>query len=316
MAETDSLITLVIVLIIMVGFLIILTIKNTKHDDDRSYIDTAIKGLGLDQKIGEIKSYNDGIKEQYLRLQTEMERNVGELKQFASDVRTDYRSLDTMLRVPQQRGALGEVALEAILADQLPPSMFGIRERVFGKNPDAHIKSVVGIICVDSKFPLDNFKKMMDAESQADRDSYKGEFLKNIRGHLQKIKDDYVRPDLGTTDFAFAYIPSEAVFWFLIQEMPSELMTWAKNGVQVVSPLTMSSKIALVRSGVHAKKLSEEAAKILDLLNKLKSAFVGLDSDWKTFFTSHFTNAYKKAQAVDESYKKVRDVFDGIQKEM
>lgn len=315
MSENDSLIVMVIVLIIMVGLLLVIIIKNQMHGDDRSYIDTAIKGLGLDQKIGEIKSYNDGIKEQYLRLQTEMERNVGEIKRFASDVRTDYRSLDTMLRVPQQRGALGEIALESILADQLPSSMFGIRERVFGKNPDANIKSVVGIICVDSKFPLDNFKKMMEAESQADRDSYKGEFLKNIRGHLKKIKDDYVRPDLGTTDFAFAYIPSEAVFWFLIQEMHDELMTWAKDGVQVVSPLTMSSKISLVRSGVHAKKLSEEAGKILAVLNKLKSSFNTLDSDWKTFFSSHLTNAYKKAQAVDESYKKVREVFDGIQSE-
>lgn len=315
MTETDNIVTLVIVLMVMVGFLIILAIKNIKRGDDRSYIDTAIKGLGLDQKIGEIKSYNDGIKEQYLRLQTGMERNVGELKQFASDVRTDYRSLDTMLRVPQQRGALGEVALEAILTDQLPPAMFGVRERVFGKNPDAHIKSVVGIICVDSKFPLDNYKYMIESETNDDREKFKKEFLKNIRGHLQKIKDDYVRPELGTTDFAFAYIPSEAVYWFLINDMYDELIRWAKDGVQVVSPLTMSSKISLVRSGVHAKKLSEEAAKILDLLNKLKSSFTVLDADWKTFFTSHLTNAYKKAQAVDESYRKVRDAFDGIQKE-
>jgi DNA recombination protein RmuC len=306
---------LLIVVMVMVGVLLVIVMKSLLDRKGTKRIEDAVRGLGLEQKIGEIKSYNDGIKEQYLRLQTEMEHNVGQIMQYASDVRTDYRSLDTMLRVPQQRGALGEIALETILADQLPESMYGIRQRVFGKNPDAHINSVVGIICVDSKFPLDNFKKMIDAESDDDKASYKAEFLKNIRVHLQKIKDDYVRPDLGTTEFAFAFIPSESVYWFLVTEMYDELMKWTKDGVIVVSPLTISSKIALIRSGVHAKKLSDEASKIMEMLTKLKNAFVTVDASWKTFFSSHFTNAYKKAQAVDEAYRKLRDTFDGIQAE-
>lgn len=155
---------------------------------------------------------------------------------------------------------------------------------------------------------------MTEADDPLERETFKKAFIKNIRVHLSKIKEDYIRPDLGTTEFAFAYIPSEAVFWFLINEMYDELLKWTKDGVQVVSPLTISHKIVLIRSGVHALKLSEQASYVRDLINKLKKNFESIDSNWKTFFSSHLSNAWKKAKSVDESYRKIRDTFDGIQK--
>lgn len=273
-----------------------------------------IKKLGIDTKIGEIKSFNDNICARYGQLEREMEINVGVIRQMAAEIRTDHRSLETMLCIPQKRGPLGEMALETILSDQLPSSMFGIRKQVFGKYPDANIKSVAGIICIDSKFPLDNYKKMMDAEEKENKKMYKTAFMKDVDAHLQKIKDDYVRPDLGTAEFAFAYIPSEGVYYFLIEEMCDEMTLWAKSGVHVVSPLTISSKISIIKSGAHAKKLSEEAMFVLDLLMKLRAKFTVLDNDWKIFYSSHLTNAYKKAQAVDDDYRMLRDVFDKVEK--
>lgn len=224
---------ILVVIMVMVAILLMVTIKLLFDKKTINTVENTIRGMGFEQKIGEIKSYNDGMKEQYFRLQTEMERNVGEIKRFASDVRQDYRSLDTLLRVPNQRGALGEISLETILDDQLSPEFFGIREKIFGKIPDAHIRSIVGTICVDSKFPLDNYRLMVETDVDEEREMYKKAFLKNIRGHLGKIKEDYIRPDLGTTEFAFAYIPSEAVFYFLINEMYDELLKWTKDGVHV-----------------------------------------------------------------------------------
>ena len=76
---------------------------------------------------------------------------VGELATHAREIKETHRSIEQMLRVPTERGAFGEIALETILSDQLPPDMFGIRKRILdGKVPDAYIKSTVGIICIDS----------------------------------------------------------------------------------------------------------------------------------------------------------------------
>jgi DNA anti-recombination protein RmuC len=82
-----------------------------------------------------------------------LDEKIGTLTTHAEEIKKDYRSLDRMLRVQVERATLGELALEKILSDQLPPDAFGIRKRILnGKIPDAHILSTAGIICVDSKF--------------------------------------------------------------------------------------------------------------------------------------------------------------------
>jgi hypothetical protein len=89
---------------------------------------------------------------------------IRDLKNYAEDIRDDYRSLDQMLRVPKGKSTLGEIALEGILRDQLPLGMFGIKKKILdGNEPDAYIESPAGKICIDSKFNLDNYKKMVDA---------------------------------------------------------------------------------------------------------------------------------------------------------
>ena len=168
---------------------------------------------------------------------------VGELATHAKEIKESHKSIEKMLRVPAERGAFGEIALETILSDQLPPDMFGIRERILdGKIPDAYIKSTVGIICIDSKFPLENYRKMMETDDPKDREKFKSQFFKDVRGHLEKIANDYVCPEKGSADFAFAYIPSEGVYWFLVTEGFELLREYAKNGVQVVSPQSFRKK--------------------------------------------------------------------------
>mgnify|MGYP000881496918 CR=1 FL=1 len=238
---------------------------------------------------------------------------VGELSTHAKEIKETHKSIEQMLRVPKERAALGEIALETILSDQLPPDMFGIRKEIFdGKTPDAHIRSTVGIICIDSKFVLDNYRKMVESDDLQQKESFKKQFLKDLRGHLDKIKNDYVCPEKGTADFAFAYIPSEGVYWFLVNEVFDLLRDYAKNGVQVVSPLTLSSKIELIKSGVHAKKLSEEAEKIASELRELSKKFEAVDKVWKVFYDTHFKNAVNKADEVEKAYKELREEFNKI----
>ena len=284
---TEILFVVVIVLLLILLYLV-LKRGRVEPKDIEFAISSVWKESGLDEKIGRLATY-------------------------AEDIRNDYRSLDQMLRVPVERASLGEIALEQILSDQLPPGMFGIRERILDRKvPDAHIKSTVGAICIDSKFPLDNYREMMEAEDLKEKGRLKKRFLRDVRGHLDKIAGDYVCPEKGSAEFAFAFLPSESVYYFLVTEAYDTLRSYTSRGVQAVSPLTLSHKIELIKAGVHARRLSEQAEKIRNDIARLSQRFGEIDKSWQVFYESHLRNATKKAEELDGAYKRLRQEFDRI----
>ena len=239
---------------------------------------------------------------------------LGQIKVLADDIRRNQTNLDRMLGQPSTRGAMGEIALESILSDQLPPDMFGIRKRVLeGKYPDAHIKSTVGIICIDSKFPLTNYRMMIESP-ETEKERLKREFIKDVRAHLQKVAEDYVCPEKGSAEFAFVYIPSESIYWFLVNEAYDLLREFAMRGVQVVSPLTLAHKVELIKAGVHAKKLSEQAERIRDDILRLASHFEEVDKLWNTFYGTHLKNMRQKADQLNKTWSLLGEEFDRIRK--
>lgn len=283
-----------IIFLIILGFLVILIIilkrSEIKPENLEAIILKIWKDSGLNEKIGELTV------------------QVREIKEM-------HKSIERMLRVPSERGAFGEIALEVLLSDQLPPEMFGIRKKILdGKIPDAYINSTAGIICIDSKFPLENYRKMLEAEDLKEKENFKIKFLNDVRHHLEKIANDYICPDKGSAEFAFVYIPSEGVYWFLVNYAFELLRDYAKRGVQVVSPLTLSHKIELIKAGVHAKKLSEEAEKIKNFIIKLSKYFEEIDKIWKVFYETHLRNLSGKAEELDRAYKKLREEFTKITK--
>lgn len=240
------------------------------------------------------------------------EQSIGQLEQHAQEVKQLHNNLEDMLKQPQTRGEFGEEQLRVILEDHLPPEMFGIRKRVVdGKTPDAHIKSSAGLICIDSKFPLDNYQAYVDAESEEERTVYKRQFRTDVENHLEKIATDYVRPESGTTDFALAFIPSEGVYYHLVREEYDLLREYTNAGVQVVSPLTIGHKLQLVKAGVHAQKLSEKADEVQQQLNTLSSRFASLRGEWDTLYT-HIDNAKSKSDDVEQDYAALEAEFDRI----
>ena len=283
---------LLAVVLVLLGVLIFLVLRSRKvqPSDLKNVMSSTWTELGLDQKIGAIESH-------------------------ANDIRQSYRSFEQMLRVPKERASFGELALETILADQLPPDMYGIREAVFdGKKPDAHIKSTEGIVCIDSKFSLDNYAGMLATEDPAEKQRFKKDFIADVRRCLDKIAADYICPDKGSAEFAFAYIPSESVYYFLLTEAYELLLHYGRAGVQVVSPLTLSAKIELLRAGIQAKKLSEKAEEVKNDLIVISRRFGEIDDKWRVFFGTHLKNATLQAEELDKSYKKLRDEFDRISK--
>jgi len=280
-----------VIIMVLLLVLIFLTVRRRRIEvkDIEATLSSAWTTLGLDRAIGAVETH-------------------------AKDIRDSYRSFEQMLRVPTERASFGELSLETILSDQLPPDMYGIRERILdGRTPDAHIRSTVGLICIDSKFPLDNYRNMLEAGDQAEKETFRKRFVKeDLQNHLNKICVDYVCPEKGSAEFAFAYIPSEAVYYFLVNEAFQMLRDYTKRGVQVVSPLTFSHKIELIKAGVHAKKLSEDAEKVRNNLVRLSERFGEIDKIWRVFYETHFKNLEGKAEELDEAYGKLREEFDRI----
>ncbi|MBC7332638.1 MAG: DNA recombination protein RmuC [Synergistetes bacterium] len=243
------------------------------------------------------------------------EKTLGELSVHLKQLEEISKFFERALRIPYERGGFGEVTLEGILSDQLPPDMFGIRERIAsGKIPDAYIKSLDGLICIDSKFPLDNYIKMRETEDIKTQEEYKRRFLSDVKNHLSKIEKDYISPASGTAPYAFAYIPSEGVYWFLVNEAFDLLREFTRRGVHVVSPLTFSHKVELIRAGVQAKRLSEKAEKIKEELYSIAEGFKRLDEKWRVFYDTHLRHLWNKASDIDASYRDLKDRFEKLNK--
>ncbi|QLG60832.1 DNA recombination protein RmuC [Halorarum salinum] len=242
----------------------------------------------------------------------EFVEKVDRIEDHAGRMRELHSDIDGMLRDPRKRGAFGEEQLDVLLSDHLPPEMYGLRERVVdGKTPDAHIRTSSGLVCVDSKFPLDNYERAVGTDDEAEAARYRDAFAGDVESQLAKIADDYVRPAAGTTDFAFAFVPSESVYYHLVTEEYDMLREFTREGVQVVSPLTFGHKLELIKADVQARRLSEEAEAVADQLDSLREAFAAVEDEWGVLQT-HVRNAANKAEDVDREYRRLRGEFDRI----
>jgi DNA recombination protein RmuC len=284
-------------LVILGGVVLYLakTVKELKEDQDLEVDSEKIRGALTE-------SWNDlGLK-----------KEIGQLENHAKEMQNLHQDIETMLENPRERGEFGETKLDSLLNQHLPNDMYGIRERVVdGKTPDAFIESSAGKICIDSKFPLDNYKKMREA-SEEEKDHYKKKFRRDVEKTLNQVENKYVRPESGTAEFAFEFVPSEGVYYHLVREEYEMLNEFTKKGVQVVSPLTLGHKLEIIKSDVKSRQLSEEAEEVREKLQSLGTKFKEFENDWSVFYSTHLSNAKSKADEVDSDIQRIQKEFSDL----
>ena len=284
-------------LVILGGVVLYLakTVKELKEDQDLEVDSEKIRGALTE-------SWNDlGLK-----------KEIGQLENHAKEMQNLHQDIETMLENPRERGEFGETKLDSLLNQHLPKDMYGIRERVVdGKTPDAFIESSAGKICIDSKFPLDNYKKMREA-SEEEKDHYKKKFRRDVEKTLNQVENKYVRPESGTAEFAFEFVPSEGVYYHLVREEYEMLNEFTKKGVQVVSPLTLGHKLEIIKSDVKSRQLSEEAEEVREKLQSLGTKFKEFENDWSVFYSTHLSNAKSKADEVDSDIQRIQKEFSDL----
>ena len=284
-------------LVILGGVVLYLakTVNELKEDQDLEVDSEKIRGALTE-------SWNDlGLK-----------KEIGQLENHAKEMQNLHQDIETMLENPRERGEFGETKLDSLLNQHLPNDMYGIRERVVdGKTPDAFIESSAGKICIDSKFPLDNYKKMRES-SEEEKDHYKKKFRRDVEKTLNQVENKYVRPESGTAEFAFEFVPSEGVYYHLVREEYEMLNRFTKKGVQVVSPLTLGHKLEIIKSDVKSRQLSEEAEEVREKLQSLGTKFKEFENDWSVFYSTHLSNAKSKADEVDSDIQRIQKEFSDL----
>jgi DNA recombination protein RmuC len=202
------------------------------------------------------------------------------------DVGKDIASLQEILRAPKLRGGLGEFFLEDLLAQILPPQHFVIQHAFkSGERVDAVIKLGSSLVPIDSKFPLENFKRMFEAANDDERSRAKRQFVGDVKKHVDAIAGKYILPDEGTYDFALMYIPAENVYYETIIKDDSEgernLSQYAlSKRVVPVSPNSFYAYLQAIVLGLKGMKVEEHAKEIIQYLSRLRGDFAKFQDDF------------------------------------
>jgi DNA recombination protein RmuC len=216
------------------------------------------------------------------RIVGDVHRSLGGLEEANRkiyEVGKDIASLQEILRAPKLRGGLGEFFLEDLLRQILPPDYFSMQHGFrSGDKVDAVIKLGSALVPVDSKFPLENFRRIAEAVSDEERNRAKKAFMADIKKHIDTIAGKYILPDEGTYDFALMYIPAENVYYeTIIKDDATEdrsLCQYAMSKrVIPVSPNTLYAYLQAIVLGLKGMKIEDRAKDILRYLNRLQIDF-------------------------------------------
>ena len=226
------------------------------------------------------------------------------------------KSLQDILKNPKQRGILGEYYLETVLKNVLPPGSFQMQYSFSnGEIVDAVVFVDKRIIPVDSKFSLENYNRMLQTNDTAEKKRLETAFVNDLKLRIDETSK-YVRPEEKTMDFAFMFIPSEAVYYDLlinkvgvIAEDTNNLIYYAgKKKVVVVSPTSFLAYLQTVLQGLRNQKISEQAQTIIKEVERLgKHLFV---------YSEHMKRLGQHLDTTVSSYNKAGKELEKIDKDV
>ncbi|TSC60142.1 MAG: hypothetical protein LiPW15_20 [Parcubacteria group bacterium LiPW_15] len=288
----------------------------------------------LDTKLGESTRVMHSDLSESRRIIQEITKEltkVGESQKQISGVGEQLRSLQDILKNPKQRGVLGEYYLETVLKNVLPPEVFKLQYPFSnGEIVDAVIFTKAGgkegIIPIDSKFSLENYNRILEAQTKEDRDRYEVAFANDLKIRIDETSK-YIRPQEGTLDFAFMFIPSEGVYYDLlinkvgvIKSNTENLIEYAnKKKVMVVSPTTFFAYLQTVMQGLRALKIEESAKEIQSQVYQLGKHLSAYDTymnklgDNLGTTVNAFNRAHKELGKIDKDVYKISGEKMGIE---
>jgi DNA recombination protein RmuC len=269
----------------------------------------------LQKSTGDLNSRLDNA----ARVVQEVSKGLGSLSEATKkvfDVGKDIASLQEILRSPKLRGGLGELFLGDLLAQIFPPAHYTLQHRFkSGEAVDAAIRIGPNLVPVDAKFPLENFKRVVETATEDERRIAKKKFISDVKKHIDAIAGKYILPDEGTFDFALMYIPAENVYYELIikdeaLDTDKGLLNYSfAKRVIPVSPNSFYAYLQTILLGLKGLHIEEQAQEILKDLARLSGDFDKFRGDFE-LVGKHLTNTKSK---YDDAEKKLEKFGDRLQ---
>ncbi|MDO4500602.1 MAG: DNA recombination protein RmuC [Erysipelotrichaceae bacterium] len=294
----------ILILLVIIVFLFIFILRNNKKDDfkdvrisiNKDFLNlsnklsndlnvlnntTTDRLINLEDKLNQtILDTNKSTSEAFLKINERMVK-IDEAQKSLTELSNDIVSLQSILNDKKSRGSFGEIELYSLLE-----TAFGSDEHFYSKQyslsngtkADAVIFGTesMGKICIDSKFPLENYKRIYDESlAKSDREKAKTAFRSDVLKHLNDIANKYIIPS-ETAEMAYMFVPAEAIFAEIYGNFDEIVKKSYELKVYIVSPTTLMAYITAIKSIYLGQKKEKKAKEIEILLKELNVEFTRL----------------------------------------
>ncbi|MFH1394606.1 MAG: DNA recombination protein RmuC [Candidatus Omnitrophota bacterium] len=308
-------IVVVFLLLILIALVVLAILKITGSTAKKETIESVLNAKfidfsdrirqTMDKTREEVEKSKDFLSKNALKTLehiTGMNEVVGSLVKQQEKAQELGKSLEYLLQAPKLRGNYGETVLEEMLDRILPK---GIWEKQYaiadGERVDAVVKYKDVIIPIDSKFPKEDYQKYLAADNESDKKIYWINYEKALKVQINSIRQKYVKPEKGTSEFALLFIPSESMYYETIAEKnhlgdPCQIYEYAtERKVMPVSPNTFYAFLQIVMLGIRNIEIARDAKKLQESLSKVERDF--------NFFYSKFELIGKNLEKASDAYK-------------
>ncbi|OIO03315.1 hypothetical protein COY52_10930 [Candidatus Desantisbacteria bacterium CG_4_10_14_0_8_um_filter_48_22] len=256
------------------------------------------------------------------QVMADVQKDLGAMKEATKRVEELGKGLSDLQQIlspPKLRGNLGELFLEELLSQVLPGAYEMQHRFKTGDVVDAVIKAGNRFVPVDAKFPLENFKRVVESRTEDERLSCRKKFLSDVKKHVDDIAEKYILPDEGTYDFAMMYIPAENVYYESItrDEMPGEdkgIFPYAiSRKVIPVSPNSFYAYLQVIALGLKGMTLEKSAQQVLQNLSRLEGDLKRFREDFEVL-GRHLKDAQGKYSDGERRLGRIEDKLGSMEK--
>lgn len=322
----ETYILLAIIGILSLGvFVLLFQKRGGTKDSSILLLQNQIQDLSrtLDEKLGDSSKMFQRQYVESVRVIKDITERLTKLDQTNSQVLNfseQLKNLQDILQNPKQRGVLGEYYLETVLKNVLPPQAYQMQYKFEnGEIVDAVVIVQKKLIPIDSKFSLENYNRILQTRNSQEKETYEKLFRQDLKNRIDETAK-YVRPREGTLDFAFMFIPSEAVFYDLLVNKvgtidAKDLIEYAfrEKRVIVVSPTSFLAYLQTVLQGLKALQIEESAKEIRKRVEDLGRHITSYETYMKKLgghlgtTINSYNTAYQELGKIDKDVLRITD---------